>query len=232
MIFNSFLKAVSQFGDRRFRGVVLVGVVLALAVLVAITAGFLAGIQYFVGDKTEVWLIGEVRWLDDLLRWSSLFIMIILSVFLMVPVASAITSMFLDDVAQAVEDRHYPNLAPAPRVPFWNALRDTVNFLGVIVGANALALVVYAAFTPLAIFIFWALNGYLLGMEYFQLAAMRRLGRTKARELRKIHRRTIWGAGVFMAIPLSIPLVNLLIPALGAATFTHIFQSVSAKTEH
>lgn len=29
-----------------------------------------------------------------------------------------------------------------------------------------------------------------------------------------------------MAMPLSIPLVNLLIPILGAATFTHIFHAL------
>ena len=39
--------------------------------------------------------------------------MIGLSVFLMVPVASAFTGFFLEDVAEAVEDRHYP--APAAR---------------------------------------------------------------------------------------------------------------------
>ncbi|MCR8726231.1 hypothetical protein [Frigidibacter sp. ROC022] len=35
---------------------------------------------------------------------------------LMVPVASAITSMVLDDVADAVAARHYPRLKPTPLV--------------------------------------------------------------------------------------------------------------------
>ena len=49
----------------------------------------------------------------------------------MVPVASAITSLFLDEVAQAVEDKHYPHLPQVRSVPFGEAMRDTVNFLGV-----------------------------------------------------------------------------------------------------
>jgi len=37
----------------------------------------------------------------------------------------------------------------------------------------------------------------------------------------------IWIAGTLMAAPLSIPLVNLLIPLLGAATFTHMFHRLN-----
>jgi uncharacterized protein involved in cysteine biosynthesis len=137
--------------------------------------------------------------------------------------------MFLDEVAQAVEDRHYPSLPPASPVPLGEAFKDTVNFLGVIIGANLAALILYVIFTPFALFIFWGLNGYLLGMEYFQLAAMRREGREGAKRMRKKHRLTIWAAGVLMAMPLSLPLVNLVIPVLGAATFTHIYHAIRRR---
>ncbi|MGX0976106.1 CysZ protein [Roseovarius sp. MBR-51] len=229
MIFASFFKAIGQIGDPRFRKVLLLGVGLTLALLIVAYAGVLWLIQATVGDTTTLPLLGEVTWLGDLLSGASLLLMIVLSVFLMVPVASAITSMFLDTVADAVEDRHYPGLPPAQSVPFGEALRDTINFLGVIIGANIVALILYAIFTPFALFIFWALNGYLLGMEYFQLVAMRRVGREGAKSLRRKHRMTIWAAGVLMAMPLSVPLVNLLIPILGAATFTHIFHATQAR---
>lgn len=229
MIFACFFKALAQIGDPRFRKVLLLGIGLTFAVLVAVTAGFLLLIQWLSGDTTTIWLIGEVRWLDELLTGTGLLVMLFLSVVLMVPVASAITSMFLDEVAQAVEDRHYPDLPPVPRMGLGDALKDTVNFLGVIIAANIVALVFYALFTPLALFIFWGLNGYLLGMEYFQLAAMRRIGRVEAKKLRRRKRLTIWAAGTLMAIPLSVPLVNLLIPILGAATFTHIFHAVNGR---
>jgi len=32
-----------------------------------------------------------------------------------------------------------------------------------------------------------------------------------------------------MVVPLTIPLVNLLVPVLGAATFTHLFHALSAR---
>jgi uncharacterized protein involved in cysteine biosynthesis len=159
-----------------------------------------------------------------LLGWGSFIAMMILSMFLMVPVASAMTSLFLDDVAKAVEDVHYPHLRPVPRVPFFDGLRDTINFLGVLIAANLLAFVLYAMLPFAAVFIFFALNGFLLGREYFQLVAMRRLGRDGAKALRAQHRGQIWIAGCLMALPLSIPLVNLIIPILGAATFTHLYH--------
>lgn len=227
IVVQSFLKAIGQIGDPRFRKVLLLGVGLTFALLVVSYAGFLWLINTLVGDQVTLPILGEVTWLNDLLSVSSFLLMMVLSVFLMVPVASAITSMFLDEVAQAVEDKHYPSLPAVPRIPFGDALMDTFSFLGVLIVANLLALILYAIFTPFAPFIFWAMNGFLLGREYFTLAAMRRLGREGARKLRAKHVATIWMAGTLMAIPLSVPLVNLLIPILGAATFTHIYHGLS-----
>lgn len=229
MIIRSFMLTLGQIGDPRFRKVLFLGIGLTLALLIACYAGFLWLINSMVGEETIVPVLGEVTWLNDLLSVSSLLFMMVLSVFLMVPVASAITSMFLDEVAQAVEDKHYPQLPDVPGLPFWDSLRDTVNFLGVLIGANIVALILYVMFTPLAPFIFWALNGFLLGREYFTLAAMRRLGRARAKELRSRHAGTIWLAGTLMAIPLSVPLLNLVIPILGAATFTHIYHAVEGR---
>jgi uncharacterized protein involved in cysteine biosynthesis len=224
VILSSFFAALGQMGDPRFRRVLFFGIVLTVALLVAVYAAFLGFLQWSVGEEATLPLVGEVTWLKDLLTWSSLGVMLILSVFLMVPVASAITSMFLDDVADAVEARHYPGLPPADRVPFGDALVDTIGFLGVIIVANLMALLIYAFFAPFALFIFWGMNGFLLGREYFTLAAMRRVGREGAKALRRKHFLTIWVAGVLLAMPLSVPLVNLLIPIIGAATFTHIFH--------
>ena len=227
MIWSSFMAALSQVGDPRFRRVLFIGVGLTIVLLIAATSGFLMFIDWLVPESSDMPLIGEVTWFDDILTWSSFFLMMILSVFLMVPVASAITSMFLEDVAQAVEDKHYSHLPPAESIGFGDALRDTINFLGVLIGANILALILYVFLAPFALFIFWGLNGFLLGREYFTLAAMRRVGRAQAKVLRKRHAGRIWLAGILMAMPLSIPLINLVIPILGAATFTHLYHKLT-----
>ena len=227
MIFTSFLKAVSQLPDPRFRSVLWRGIGLTIALLIGIYAAALWLIERLTEEPITLPGVGEVTWLGDLLSWGSLGVVLVMSIFLMVPVASAITSLFLDEVAQAVEDKHFPSLPTVPKVSFGDGLRDTVNFLGVLIGANVFALVFYAIFPFAAFIIFYALNGFLLGREYFQLAAMRRIGRQKAKELRKQHQGKIWVAGCLMAIPLSFPLINLVIPILGAATFTHLYHALS-----
>lgn len=227
MIFPSFFAALGQMGDPRFRRVLGLGIILTIALLVGFTSGFVWLINYLTGEAVFFGILGEIQWLKDLISWGSFFLIAFLSIFLMVPVASAITSLFLDEVAQAVEDKHYPSLPKVDPVPFGDALKDTVNFLGVLIAANILALIFYAAFSFAAPFIFWALNGFLLGREYFMLAAMRRIGRAQAKVLRKQHIGTIWLAGILMAMPLSVPLLNLFIPILGAATFTHLYHRLS-----
>lgn len=226
MIFAAFSKALGQMGDPRFRRVLILGLGLTLALLFAVYAVVLFAVSWATGDTATLPLIGEVTWLDDMLGWGSLLVMMGLSVFLMVPVASAIISLFLDRVAEAVEARHYPHLPPVPPMPWSDALRDSAGFLSVLIGANLLAIALYVMLPFGAFAIFWGLNGYLLGREYFQVAAMRRLGRAGARDLRRRHSLTVWGAGVLMAIPLSVPVVNLLIPILGAATFTHLVHAL------
>jgi uncharacterized protein involved in cysteine biosynthesis len=150
-----------------------------------------------------------------------------MSMFLMVPVASLFTGLFLEQVADAVEVKHYPLLPPANKVNFSDALIDSVKFFGLLIVVNLLAVVIYLLSTLMAPIVFWIVNGILLGREYFQLVAMRRLGRKGANELRKKHRFTIWLAGFLMAVPLSLPLINLFIPVMGVAVFTHIFHKLN-----
>ena len=229
LILRAFWLAVGQVADPRFRRVLMIGVGLALVLLIGASAGFILLIDWLTGESNWLPILGEVTWLDDLFSWGAAFLLMFLSVFLMIPVASAITSMFLDNVADAVEAEYYPHLPPASHVPFGDALRDTVHFMGVLIGVNILALALYIFFAPLAPLIFWTVNGFLLGREYFTLAAIRRVGRAQAKRLRRRHMVTIWAAGVLMAIPLSVPVLNLIIPILGAATFTHLFHQLVSE---
>jgi CysZ protein len=224
MIFGDFMKALAQLSDPRFRRVLLIGVLLSLSLLVGVYAGFLWVISVFTPETIDIPFVGPVGGLGTLLSWGSAFFMIGLSVFLMMPVASAFTSMFLDDVAQAVEDRHYPDLPPANRQGFVDSVIETINFFALLITVNVLALMLYAVAGPFIPVVFWAVNGLLLGREYFTLVAARHMGRKAAKALRKRHWLTVWWAGALMAAPLSVPLVNLLIPVLGAATFTHLFH--------
>lgn len=229
MILLDFFRALSQLSDPRFTRVLWLGIGLTLALLLATYAGLLWLIDASVPGALELPLVGPVSWIGDLLGLGSLVLMLFFSTFLMVPVASFITSLFLDDVAAAVEDRHYPDLPPVPHVGFWVGLKDTVAFFALLAGANILAFFTYVALPLLAPLIFYGLNGFLLGREYFTLAAARRIGRAEARDLLSRNLAEIWMGGTVMCMALTMPLLNLAVPVIGAAAFTHLFHRVAAR---
>lgn len=228
MIFTAFLKALGQLGDRRFRRVVGLGVLLALALLFAVYALFLQLVWWLSPDQIDLPFIGPVTGMDTLLGWTSVLFMIGLSIFLMVPVASAFTGLFLEDVADAVEDRHYAQLPPPTPLTLAESLRQSVNFLGLVIAVNLGALFVYPFVGPAIPAVFWAVNGFLLGREYFTLVALRRLPPSEVKAMRRRNRWTLWAAGTLMAAPLSVPILNLIIPVLGVATFTHLYHQLAS----
>lgn len=228
-MFGDFLAALGQLGDARFRRVLLLGLGLTIGLLAAITVALFWLAGWLVPDSFALPWMGEVGGLDTVVSWLMVVLMLVLSVVLMVPVAAAFTGIFLDDVAAAVEDRHYPHLPPVDAVPLGETIRDSIGFFGVVMAVNLVALLLFFFVGPLAPMLFWAVNGYLLGREYFQMAAIRRLGREGANRLRARHAGQVWLAGTLMAVPLSVPLINLLIPVIGAASFTHMVHRLNGE---
>jgi uncharacterized protein involved in cysteine biosynthesis len=214
-------RALAQLRDPRFLRVLWRAVALTLLFLALFAWAVVAGLGWFVPDVVTLPWIGPVGFVDSIVSWTAIAIVLILSVVLMVPVAAIVVGFFLEEICAAVEARHYPMLPPATPIALSEQLLDSIRFLGLVVIANLAALVVYLAVPPVAPFAFWLVNGYLLGREYFQLVAMRRLGPAAAADLRRRFAPRIWLAGVLMAIPLSVPLLNLIVPVIGVAVFTH-----------
>lgn len=219
-----FGRALAQMNDPRFRSVLIRALLVVIAALVAVTWATLAALRWGLPETVTLPWLGETGAFGALASWAAVGVVLGLSVVLMVPATAAAAGFFLDDVADAVEARHYPGLPPAappgPMRQAWDALR----FFALIVAANLAALAIYLIAPPLAPLVFWLVNGFLLGREYFQLVALRRLAPAAADRLRRRHFGVVWLAGVAMALPLSLPLVNLLVPIFGVAVFTHQFH--------
>ena len=228
MILSDFLKSVAQFDDPKFRRVLWRGMGLTIALLIAACLLVNFGINQLLSSAWAANLIGDQSWLGALINIGGALFTIALSIWLMVPVTSAIIALFLDEVAQAVEARHYPHLRKQAAAKLQDQILVSIRFLGLLILANIGALILSMILPFLAPVVFWATNGYLMGREYFQMAAMRRMPRTQAQELLQRHQGAIWCAGILMAIPLTIPLVGLFIPVLGGATFTHLFERLRA----
>lgn len=223
---SPFLKALQQLPDPRFLKAMFYTLVTALAMLVAVWIG----LYQLVGMIPESWTAELGGW-GEVLRWS-LWALLFLASWLIYPMLAGIAvSLYLEIVVHAVEDKHYPELPPAREQPISEVILDALRFLGIVIAFNLLALPIYY-FVPLGnIIVFVLVNGYLLGWEFYELVAVRRLNRQQIRHLHAKYRQKIILTGVFFALLLLIPLVNLVAPILAAATMVHIFRPMLAEQE-
>ncbi len=111
-------------------------------------------------------------------------------------------------------------------MPFWAAAGDGLKLAGLSLLANLLALPFLIVFFPLYVVIVYGINGYLLGREYFEMAALRRLSRAEARDAFAQNRGRFVGAGVVIAFLSTLPIVNLIAPIIATAFMVHLFESV------
>lgn len=221
---SSFSKAISQISDPAFRRVVLLGIAGSLAIFAA--AWFILG---WVLDNLDLPVLNLWVWEYDLDRIKDVFggIAVLAMTWLLFPaVVTLIVSFFLEDIAGAVDRRHYPALGAPRRQGIAEILRITVKFALIAVALNILALPVLLAlfFSPFYPLVFYALNGYLLGREYFELVAHRRMDPALGKELRRARSGSVFIAGVIVAFLLTVPVVNLIAPVIGAAAMVHLVE--------
>ncbi len=211
----AFFKAFRQILDPASRRAVGISLITALAVLACLWVSvgvFLADIQLF-----ESWWIDLIA---DLLGGAAT---VILTGCMFPAVVSAVMCLFLDGIAEAVEARHYAHLPPASGQSLAGALPAVIRFLAIMVLVN-LGLLFFLVFPPVFPFVFYAANGYLLGREYFELVALRRVDGKEATAIRKAHKGRLVAAGIVIAVLLTVPVVNLLAPIIATAVMVHLFE--------
>ena len=238
-MFASLSKSIAQFTDPAFRGVLWRAILASLVVFVLLWLGAWAGLSWvevlfadWLADQEVQGLWHDVlTWLFGALFWASL---LIVSFLLFPAVVSIAITFLLDDIAEAVEQRHYPGLPPARDQPIREMLLDAIGFIAVTLVVNLLALPLYLLFLfipPLNFFVFYGVNGYLLGREYFEMVAIRRMQSVEAKKLRRRYRGKVFLAGVIIAVLLSIPLLNLVTPIIATGFLVHVFETLRKRAE-
>jgi uncharacterized protein involved in cysteine biosynthesis len=231
-MFSALGKAFSQLSDPRVRRVLFWSLGLALVIFFALWAGL--GFLVTLGGDSLAAFVEGAGWgspWSDIADWIATlggFLLLIVVSFLVFPgVVSMIVPLFMDQVAGAVEERHYPALPPAREQPVSEMLGDAVKLGLVTVGLNLAALPFYLIFLfipGLNLVLFYLLNGYLFGREYFELVAVRRMGRDEMKKLWLSRKRQFMLAGVVITFLFSVPIVNLIAPVVGTAFMVHLFQ--------
>ncbi|TCR81566.1 sulfate transporter family protein [Rhizobium sp. BK376] len=148
--------------------------------------------------------------------------------FLLSPVTAVVAGLFLDDIAEVVERRDYPADRQGTAMPLVPAMIGSLKFLGVVVVGNIIALILL--FVPgINLIAFFLVNGYLLGREFFEFAAMRFRSPEEARSFRAKHSTTVFLGGLIIAAFLAVPIVNLLTPLFAAAMMVHLHKLLSVR---
>ena len=140
--------------------------------------------------------------------------------------------LFLDRVAGAVEALDYPRNGPARRASAGETVLVTLRLMGLAMLFNLLALPVYVLMPGINFFVFLGLNGYLLGREYFEVVALRRLDRTATRVARRRFAGRVFLGGVVIAGVFAVPLVNLVAPVIATAFMVHLFEGLRRVEPH
>lgn len=148
--------------------------------------------------------------------------------YVMPAISALVAGFFLDDMAAIAEREAFPDEPAGQPLSTLRSLAYGARFAGLalLVNAVALMLVLIPGVNILAFFI---ANAYLLGREYFELAAGRFRPMHEAADLRARHRITALAAGTLIAALLAVPVLNLLTPLFGVALMVQVHQRIGRE---
>jgi len=231
-MFDAAVKAIAQMFSPELRRILWRAIGLAL-VLIAVVSILLQRALSWLSTSGETWAestLGGYHSALNVLSWvvsiAAGFGILFGAVFLMPAITSLIASVFVDDVAEAVERAHYPADRLGAALPITRSLIEgsKTALLAILVYLIALPFVFFAG---AGLFVFFFATAYILGREYFELAAMRFRPVAEAKAMRRDNAATVFTAGCVIAAFVSIPIINLATPLFGMAFMVHIHKRLS-----
>ena len=230
---DAAVKALSQILSPPMRSILWRSIGLALVLIVVLAIGLQRLLSWFAtsGEGWAEAMLGPgfqtplnvLAWIVSIAAGLGV---VFGAVMLMPAITSLVASVFVDEVADHVEREHYPAERPGTALPLGLAMTEGVKtaLLTILVYLIALPFVFIAGAGFLAFFIATA---WLLGREYFELAAMRFRPPEEAKAMRRDNAATIFAAGLVIAAFVSIPIVNLATPLFGMAFMVHMHKRLS-----
>jgi CysZ protein len=217
---SAAFRALGDLTSPDFRSILYRAMGLAIALFAAI----------FLALQALFWFLTffSTPWLESLAKIGASLGLFVAFFFLMAPVTAMFAGLYLDEVAEKVEAKHYASDPPGRPQPFLQSLKFSIQFglLVLIVNIFALPLV----FTGIGAIVLVVINAYLLSREYFEMAAMRFMAPAEAKQLRKDNAVGILTAGFLPALMALVPIVNLTVPLFATSYFVHLFKQVKRSS--
>lgn len=217
---TAFFKALGDISSPRFRSVLWKSFFSSLATAIVIWAG----LSWLIFNTEFVDILprigGALETFIDIFGAGAAFLLMIL----LLPAALGIyASLYIETICRAVEERHYPDIAPPREQGISEAVWVGLKFGALLIGLNLLLLPLLF-FPPIYFVAGWGLNSYLLGREYLEMVGFRRMTPSKLRSFRLTHKSTVYFAGLVFALIATVPILNLLLPLFGTAMMLHVFE--------
>ena len=217
---GAVLRAVGQLRERPFLGAILGAVGWTALAAIILHAAVLASVRSWLATDATL------GWLAEIL---ALLLAAAVSMWLFLPTAAAIASLYVEQVARAVEARYYPWLPPPQGSPLGEQVHDALALGWRLLALGTLALALALLLPGLGVVLGWLVTGYALGRGLFVTVAMRRLARADAVALYRQHRRAVLIPGLIIAAGAAFPVVNVLVPVLALAAMVHVYVAIAVE---
>jgi CysZ protein len=138
-----------------------------------------------------------------------------------------IVSFFDESIIAIIEKTEYPGDVTVSNNSWQEDFGHDIKFAAKALLLNIIVLPLYLI-PVVNFFVFLALNGHLLGREFYLTVARRHLSLAKSLELQKNNSSLVFFGGVMIVFFSTVPLINLIAPFWGIALMTHLYHA-SAK---
>ena len=216
---SAALKAIDDIFAPRIRTVLWKSIGLSILLFI----GILVAIEAIISTA----VVFPWPWLTSILAWVTGFGLLASFFFLMAPVTAVFAGLFLDEIAEKVETRDYPNEPVGKPISLTAGLMFSVQFGLLILVINLMLLP--TLFFGIGIFLMAMANAYLLGREYFTMVAMRHMPAQDANAMRKYYMGRIFAAGLIPAGLSMVPFLSILVPIFSTAYFVHIVKKIQRE---
>lgn len=230
MIGTAINRTWQQLLHPKFRSVFFISVTAAFITLV----GIVYGLSLYWPETVSIgwdWVDEFGDYISQAGFWS---VVTIGSYFLFPGIVTMVMGLLVDQIATAVEQEYYPNRIGTRKVAITDVIISAGKLTLIMLVVNLLALVPYLILFVMSagtgsLLLFIAINGFLLGREYYEMVAMRHMDRKMMNRFRAEYGSKIFVVGALMAGLFAVPFLNLLAPIIGAAVMTHIFHHLIAQ---
>ena len=211
-----FLKTSRSIMQDRMVGLMFASAFLAIVImLLAVVA-----ITWLSDNLIEI----EIGWLDAVVNVVIGALTGISGWFVLPSIIVLIAGMFQEIAISRVEAASYPHRQREARPKFWPDAVHDIKFTIWALFLNVVVLPFHFIF--IGFFISIALNSYLVGREFFEMAAGYHIGKPRAFKLAQRNRGAVYGGGFVITLMTLVPLLNLFVPIIAVVWMVHVYHAL------